>query len=120
VQAIQLIELSEAAVGGLIGGQRIALEPAVATVAIEVVAGIDGLVDERRIEDAQLRSCGRGGLGVKRDAGAGGNLDSSTCDAVSNGSGKVEHAETLADSLRKGQRNRFGCAHYNWNEDENY
>ena len=72
VQAVELKELGEAAVGCLVRGQRVALEPAVATELVEVVAGVDGLVDERRVEhaqlgDAQLRRGGHGSLCVGCD-----------------------------------------------------
>ena len=77
MQAVQLVELGEAAIGGLVGGERVAFEPAVAAVTVEVVAGIDRLVDERWIEDAQvlrfvsgsgrrLRTDGMHGDGKKR------------------------------------------------------
>ena len=55
VQAVQFVQLGEAAVRRLVRRQRIALEPAIAAVAVEVFAGIDGLVDQRSIEDTQLR-----------------------------------------------------------------
>ena len=97
VQAIQLKKLGEAAVGGLIGGQRIALEPAIAAVLVKVVAGVHGLVDQGGIEDAQLRRGGRGGLGVDHDSAEGGGQKSSENDAATNGNGCAEHAKTLAD-----------------------
>ncbi len=64
VQPVQLGELREAAINRLVGGQWIALEPAVATVAVKVLAGVNGFVDEAGIEDAQFRCGGcSGGLG---------------------------------------------------------
>ena len=45
-QPVQLSQFGVAAVVSLIGRQRIALEPAVATVAIKVVAGVHGLIDQ--------------------------------------------------------------------------
>jgi hypothetical protein len=54
VKPVELIELSEAAIRGLIGRQGIALEPAIAAVLVEVIAGVDGLVDEGWVEYAEL------------------------------------------------------------------
>ena len=54
LQTIPLFQLGEAAVGGLVGGKRILLEPVAAGELIEVVARIDRGIDERGIEDAQL------------------------------------------------------------------
>ena len=53
MKPIQFVQLGKAAVSRLVGRQRIALEPAVAAKAIKVLAGIDRLVDQRGIEDAQ-------------------------------------------------------------------
>ena len=87
VQAVQLEELGEAAIAGLVGGQRIALEPAVATEAVKVVAGVYGLVDERRIEDAEFLCGGRDGLAVRQNAGQADGLKGKEDNGTSNGSG---------------------------------
>ena len=69
VQAVQFVELGEAPVGSLVRRQRIALEPAVATVAIKVFAGVHRLVDQRWIEDAQLGRGRRGAVRVLAECG---------------------------------------------------
>jgi hypothetical protein len=66
VQAVEFIEFGEAAIPGLVGRKGIALEPAIAALSIEILAGVHGLVDERRIKDAQRR------LGARRGSLAGG------------------------------------------------
>jgi hypothetical protein len=45
MKAVQLMQLGKAAIGGLVGRQGVALEPAIATEAIEVFAGVNRLVD---------------------------------------------------------------------------
>ncbi len=55
MELIELVELGEAAVAGLVGWKRILLEPAVATEFVEVVAWVDGFVDECGVKDAQFR-----------------------------------------------------------------
>ena len=51
VQPVEFMQLREAAIGGLVGGQRVAFEPAIATEAVKVLAGVDALVHKRGIED---------------------------------------------------------------------
>jgi len=69
VEAVEFMEFGKAAVGGLVRRQGIALEPAIATVAVEVVTGVDGFVDERRVEDAEFGCGDRGGLSVGHGGG---------------------------------------------------
>jgi hypothetical protein len=66
VQPVQLQKLGKAAIPRLIGGQRIALEPAVATEAVKVLAGVHRLVDQRGIEDPQFPAAGLAGVAVAR------------------------------------------------------
>jgi hypothetical protein len=104
------MQLSEAAIGGLVGGQRIALEPAVATEAIKVLAGVDRLVDERWIEDPQPRRVGGGSAGMG-GAVAGGvacpkarppgrNEEQAIAMNMRRNRRIAQHAETLPDSAR--------------------
>ena len=94
MQAIEFKELGEAAVRGLVGRQRIALEPAVATEAIEVFAGVDGLVDQRGIEDAQLM-CGLCAIQccVLAESGCGGKERKEQ--------GRMEGVQRLSDDMAK-------------------
>ena len=54
--AIELGKLGEAAVRGLVGGEGIAGKPTIATVAVEILAGIDGVVDQCGVKNTQLRA----------------------------------------------------------------
>src|SRR5580698_6298371 len=98
VQPVQLVEFLETAVGGLIGRQRIAFEPAVATVFVEVVGGVDGFVDEAGIEDAQLSRGRWGGLGAGRNAGETGGREDGEYEKSAKARAGAEHAETVPDS----------------------
>src|ERR1700682_4841103 len=55
MQAIQFEELIEASIRGLIGRERVTLEPALAGKLVEVVAGVHGSINQRRIEDVKFR-----------------------------------------------------------------
>jgi hypothetical protein len=111
VQPVQLQKLSKAAIPRFVGGQRVALEPAVATESVKVLAGVDRLVDQRGVEDPQCRPGGglgrrrgrsasrRGGLSARGSSQQSGNEDCNRQDRTAiRCNGKAEHAETLADS----------------------
>jgi hypothetical protein len=55
VQPVEFAQLRKSPVDRLVGGQRIALEPAVATVAVKIFAGVYRFVDQPGIEYAQFR-----------------------------------------------------------------
>src|SRR5579863_3211299 len=110
MQAVELEQFREAAIGGLVGRQGIVFEPAVATVAIKVFAGVDVLVNQGCVEDAQLGRCRRGRCCVLAESGGHrkGRNQSKAGGKQYSGSGKTR--EYLSDVTYLQGRRSLGVA----------